>query len=257
MLPAPATDVEFPGHATHALAFAAPTALLYVLTPQSAQTLAPAPENVPAPQDVHELSNGAPVAAENFPAAHCEQVLAADAPVAAEYRPTPQSAQTLALVAPVADEYLPAPQSVHDGVPVTVLYFPGVHALHVSPLTPVYPLFQAQLVAAGAPLGECEFAGQEPHVLSAVLPTAAEYFPAPQSMQALTPAAAEYLPAPQSLHDGVPATIQYFPGPHCVHVFALPVSGLITVVHPTAQVVHAVTPAAEMDPTSHLSQPIK
>jgi len=198
MLPAPATDVEFPGHATHALAFAAPTALLYVLTPQSAQTLAPAPENVPAPQDVHELSNGAPVAAENFPAAHCEQVLAADAPVAAEYRPTPQSAQTLALVAPVADEYLPAPQSVHDGVPVTVLYFPGAHALHVAPLAPVYPLLQAQLVAAGAPLGECEFAGQRPHVLSAVWPTAAEYFPAPQAVQATTPHAAEYFPASQS-----------------------------------------------------------
>jgi hypothetical protein len=57
---------------------------------------------------------------------------------------------------------------------------------------------QAQLVAAGAPLGECESAGQGPHVLSAVWPTAAEYFPAPQAVQARTPHAAEYFPASQS-----------------------------------------------------------
>jgi len=87
---------------------------------------------------------------------------------------------------------------VHANVPLTVLYVPAGHKLHAPPLGPVYPALQAQLVAAGAPLGECEFAGQGPHVLSAVWPTAAEYFPAPQLMQARTPAAAEYFPASQS-----------------------------------------------------------
>ena len=174
MLPAPATDVEFPGHATHALALAAPTALLYVLTPQSAQTLAPAPENVPAPQDVHELSDGAPVAAENFPAMHCKQALAADAPVATLYRPTPHSAQTLAAVAPVAAEYLPAPQSVHAAVPVTVLYLPATHPLHGPPSGPVYPMLQIQLVTAGELVGDWEL-GTETlqliHELSNELPS--------------------------------------------------------------------------------------
>lgn len=90
-------------------------------------------------------------------------------------------------MAPVADEYLPAPQSVHDGVPVTVLYFPGTHALHVAPLGPVYPLLQTQSVAAGEPMDEREFAGHETHVLSDVLPVPVEYFPAPQYVQIAKP----------------------------------------------------------------------
>ena len=136
------------------LAFAAPTALLYVLTPQSAQTLAPAPENVPAPQDVHELSDAAPVAAKNFPAMHCEQVLA---PVAAANLPAPQSVQRLSAVAPVAPEYLPAPQSAHATEPAVVLCFPTAHGLHAPPSGPVYPMLQMQLVTAGEPGGDCEF----------------------------------------------------------------------------------------------------
>jgi len=154
MPPAPATDVEFPGHATHVLAFAAPTALLYVLTPQSAQTLAPAPENVPAPQDAHKLSDAAPVAAKNFPATHSEQALT---PVATAYLPTPHSEQTLSAVAPLAAEYLPAPQSAHATEPAVVLYFPTAHGLHAPPSGPVYPMLQMQLVTAGEPGGDCEF----------------------------------------------------------------------------------------------------
>ena len=76
MPPAPATDVEFAGHATHTLALAAPTALLYVPAPHSVQTLAPAPENVPAPQDTHELSDGAPVMARYLPAPQLVHVTA-------------------------------------------------------------------------------------------------------------------------------------------------------------------------------------
>jgi hypothetical protein len=187
MLPAPATELEFAGHATHALAFAAPTALLYVLTPHSVQKLAPAPENVPAPQNAHELRGSAPVSAENFPAPHSKQALAVDAPAAAVYRPTPQSAQTLAAEAPVVDEYLPATQSVHAAVPVTALYLPAKHELHAPPSGPVYPVLQIQLVTTEEPMGERESAGHKTHVLSDVLPAPVEYFPALQYVQNVEP----------------------------------------------------------------------
>ena len=213
----PTTDVEFPGHATHALALAAPTTLLYVLTAHSVHTLAPAFENVPAPQDVHELSEGAPVAAENFPAMHCEQALA---PVAAAYLPTPQSVQTISVVAPVADEYFPVPQSVHAAVPVTVLYLPATHPLHGPPSGPVYPMLQIQLVIAGELVGDCELGTgtlQLIHELSSEMPSPGWNVLTPQSVHAVSPGSFPYFPAAHRVQKLAPPP-EYFPRAQLPHV---------------------------------------
>jgi len=85
--------------------------------------------------------------------------------------------------------YKSTPQNVQARGPAVSLYDPAAHAPHAPPSGPVCPTLQVQLVGAGAPLGECEFAGQEAHVLSAVRPTAAEYFPSPQSVHLTEPIA--------------------------------------------------------------------
>jgi hypothetical protein len=94
-------------------------------------------------------------------------------------------------------EYVPAPQSVHTADPVSALYFPVTHAVHVPPSGPVHPVLQVQLVKAALPAGELEFDGQTLHVkLTAV----------------------EYVPAPQSVHTADPVDALYFPATHAVHV---------------------------------------
>jgi hypothetical protein len=158
MPPAPATDVEFAGHAAHALA---PTALLYVPAPHSVQTLAPAAaENAPAAHGAQALAAAAPAAAENVPAAHDTHALSTAEPAAAEYFPAPQATQVLATEAPAAAENIPAAQSVHATEPAPVLYFPATHALHAPPSGPENPALQTQLVTAGEAVGDSEFAGQ-------------------------------------------------------------------------------------------------
>ena len=168
----PATDVELPGHAAQ---LESPELAAYV----------------PAPQALHAPEPGPPL---KLPAAHGTQALAADAPEAPAYVPAPHAAQ---LESPELAAYVPAPQALHAPEPVAFLYCPAAHAPHAPPSGPVCPTLQTQWVAAGAPLGECELAGHGTHTLSAVRPTAVEYFPAPQLMQVLTPTAAEYLPASQ------------------------------------------------------------
>lgn len=45
-------------------------------------------------------------------------------------------------------------------MPMTALYLPAKHALHVPPLGPVYPGLHTQLVSAVDPTGPCELLGQ-------------------------------------------------------------------------------------------------
>jgi len=58
---------------------------------------------------------------------------------------------------------------------------------------------------------------QSEHVLTAVAPTAAEYFPASQLMQTDEPAVAEYFPASQLVQTDEPDVGEYFPAMQSVH----------------------------------------
>ncbi len=79
----------------------------------------------------------------------------------------------LVVVAPVTAEYVLTPQSMHATLPVTVLYFPAAHALHVPPSGPVNPGLQTQAVTTACAVNACpEFVAQSMH---SVLPAAALY----------------------------------------------------------------------------------
>jgi hypothetical protein len=80
--------------------------------------------------------------------------------------------------APTAVEYVPAPQSVQATDPVDDLYFPATHAAHGTPIGPIDPALQVQLVKAALPVGEVELVGQAVHDASAVCPVAVPYLPA-------------------------------------------------------------------------------
>lgn len=59
-------------------------------------------------------------------------------------------------VAPIAAEYLPDPQLRHETTPVTALYLPATHCVHVPPSGPVEPASQVHAVEAELPAGELE-----------------------------------------------------------------------------------------------------
>ena len=123
----------------------------------------------------------------------------------------------LAREAPSTAEFVPVTQSVHVAVPVTVLYFPPAHAVHVPPSGPVCP--DAHLQSAGASLAVVliELLGQLEHELSVTAPVDAEYLPAPQFVHVLAteaPVLVEYLPAPQLVQveaTEAPESIEYLP----------------------------------------------
>jgi len=104
LLPAP--DVEFPGHATHALAADAPEAPPYVPALQLAQSAAPPAACVPALQLLHTEAD----AAEYVPALQLAQ---SAAPAAANV-PAPHAAQ---LESPALAAYVPALQALHAPAP--------------------------------------------------------------------------------------------------------------------------------------------
>jgi hypothetical protein len=81
----------------------------------------------------------------------------------------------LSATAPVDAENLLAAQSEHVPVPVTVLYFPPAHAMHVPPFSPVYPASHEHWVKTVLSCAELEPAGQAVHN---AVPVTALYFPA-------------------------------------------------------------------------------
>ena len=80
------------------------------------------------------------------------QVMSLEAPVAVEYLPPPHAMHAVSAAAPAVVRYLPAAQSVHEKEPMTSLYFPAMHAVHVPPFGPVYPMLHRQLVETVEPL---------------------------------------------------------------------------------------------------------
>ena len=69
----------------------------------------------------------------------------------------------LSATAPVDAENLLAAQSEHVPVPVTVLYFPPAHAMHVPPFSPSYPALHAHWVETVLACAEFEPTGQAVH----------------------------------------------------------------------------------------------
>ena len=208
-----------------------------------------ADEYLPASQSEHVDSADAPAAFEDLPAV---QSLQDTDPVEALYLPAthsmhepPSSPENPALqvqdvnaeptgecefightthvdsaAPPSALEYLPAPQSAQAPSPAQSLYLPATHPTHSPPFGPVKPAVHIQPKAAALPAGASEFVGHAAHVLSAVCPTAAEYFPAPQSVHGASPVPALYLPAPHSTH--VPPSGPSKPALHAQFVLPAP-----------------------------------
>ena len=116
----------------------------------------------------------APSVTEEVLASQFTQELSSEAPGVVRYLPAPQSLQAPCVVAPEVVRYLPALQSRHMEAPVIILYFPAAHAAHDTPLSPMYPRLQRQLLETLLPLGDCEFPGQSSQVEDAVAPTASE-----------------------------------------------------------------------------------
>ena len=123
---------------------------------QSVHAEAPIVEYFPPTQSVHEepaseympakqftqSAKASDVEGEDLPAG---QSVHTEAPIV-EYLPTTQLMHAVASVAPVFVRNLPASQSRHMEAPVTILYFPATHAAHDTPLAPMNPMLQRQLV---------------------------------------------------------------------------------------------------------------
>ena len=184
----------------------------------------------------------APVAAEYVPAG---QSVHTEAPIV-EYLPAPQSMHAVACVAPVVVMNVPAGQSRHAEAPVTVLYFPATHAAHGTPLTPVNPTSQRQLVSRLVPMDDTESFGHFMQVEDAVAPTTVEYALAGQLVHTEAPVAAEYLPAPQLsqvLPAEAPVVAEYLPAEQLKHVLSV-VAAVFPEYLPAVQSRHTEAPVA-------------
>jgi hypothetical protein len=120
-----------------------------------------------------------------------------------EVEPAGQTRHDAAAVAASVAEYVPAPQSVHSEEPVSLLYFPAMHAEQTPPSGPVYPMLQVQPVDELHTVQvEPELAGQATHAAADVAAVVVEYVPAPQSMHAAEPVVSLYFPATHTRHTG-------------------------------------------------------
>ena len=228
ILPLPATESEFTGHATHAAAAAAAAEVLYKPTPHKVQGRGPVVSLYdPAAHAVH-----APPFAPVYPALHWQAVARllptediefrgqfsqaedAVAPTTVEYVLTTQSMHVGDKEAPKVVEYLPAPQSIQEltpGAPGVVRYLPAPQSRHVT--------------ATEAPdVVEYLPATQSMHVPVTEAPDVVEYLPATQLMHAVAsvaPGVVRYLPASHSRHTDAPVKILYFPAAHAVQLTPL------------------------------------
>jgi len=146
----------------------------------------------------------------------------------------------------------PISQFAHALGPVAFLYWPGAHAEHAPPFTPVNPRSHVQLAGdtlefaaleflghavqvglpstenvltghgahALAPASEYAPAGQFTHALAALAPSEVRYAPARHATHALAPLTFEYVPAGQLVHAVAPSTFEYAPAGQFTHTLA-------------------------------------
>ena len=88
-----------------------------------------------------------------------------------------------------------------------------MHAAHVIPSGPVYPLLQVQLINIELPSAERVYAGHWLHVDSSISPVPDEYFPSEHCEHDDDPFTSLYVPAGQSLHVEAPYG-RYLPAKH-------------------------------------------
>jgi hypothetical protein len=93
---------------------------------------------------------------------------------AAELELVGHATQVDETVAPTVTEYVPLEQSKQAADPLTSLYLPATHAVHVPPFAPVYPELQVQLAITELELGAFAFRGQAKHTPDVVAPTVVE-----------------------------------------------------------------------------------
>ena len=212
----PAAELELDGHEEHVASSEAPTPSEYLPASQLLHASDPATTlKVPAAHSVHVSPLGPEYPALQMHAVRAllpagalecvgqsKHVESSVAPKVAEYLPDPQLSHIDSAVAPTISENLPAPQLLHAAAPVTALYLPDSHCVHVSPSGPVKPTLQAHDVNNVLPASETEFDGHGKHTESDVAPTLDEYVPAAQLLHASDPIAfsALYLPASHWIH---------------------------------------------------------
>ena len=88
---------------------------------------------------MHVLFVETPAVTENLQVSQSVHVQAAEAPMCMRYLPLTHSMQMLAEEAPSVTEYLPVMQLVHTAKPMSILYFPFSHEVHVLLFPPVNP----------------------------------------------------------------------------------------------------------------------
>jgi hypothetical protein len=158
-------ELVFPGHTEHVTEVLAPITAEYVPVPQSVHATLPLIVlYFPATHTVQTP----PFGPEN-PALQVQTVLDA-----AELEFAGHAIQADETVAPTVTEYVPLEQSKQAVDPLTSLYLPATHAVHVPPFTPVYPALHEHAVMTELELGAFAFTGQAKHTPDVVAPTVTE-----------------------------------------------------------------------------------
>jgi len=93
-----------------------------------------------------------------------------------------------------------AMHETHGPLPTANLCVSALHALHVSPLPPVYPELHKQLVLASLASGALECSGHAVHTLSSRPPNVVENLSIPHDVQIPMPEAILYVPATHKVH---------------------------------------------------------
>jgi len=75
---------------------------------------------------------------------------------------------------PAPTEYFPDKQSVHGAVPVSGLYFPATHNVHIAPFAPVDPALHVHAERSELPCGALDPIGQLRHTVSVTAPSVVE-----------------------------------------------------------------------------------
>jgi len=88
----------------------------------------------------------------------------------------------------------------HGPSPSANLCVFALHALHVSPLSPVYPELHKQSVLASLASGALECSGHAVHTFSSRPPIVAENLANPHDVQTPIPEAILYVPATHKVH---------------------------------------------------------
>jgi len=149
----PIFELDSDAHSKHVVTAVAPTVVEYFPVAQSVHVSDPgAFLYVPAAHSVQEPPSD-PLA----PASHVQAAMLVLEAMALEF--DGHAVHVVSVVAPSTPEYVSLPQSVQRASPVSVLYLPGTHIMHVSLISPYEPALQAHSVKTELPTGDVELIG--------------------------------------------------------------------------------------------------